>query len=136
MAEFFVFVGEQWILVGIFMILVYLLIWHEGRKSGALLGHHEATRLVNEGGAVFVDVREAAEFGRGHISGAVNLPFASLADNLGRVAKHRERTLILIDKMGQHSGTASRQLQAAGHRVRTHPESACHRSNLASCINP
>ncbi|WP_018015340.1 rhodanese-like domain-containing protein [Teredinibacter turnerae] len=111
------FITEQWLLVSILGVLAAALIFVESRKGGAALSHHEVTRLVNSDQAVVVDVREAKEYSAGHIVDAINIPFAKLADRHTELNKHREKTLIVADKMGQHAGAAGKILKDKGFTV-------------------
>ncbi|WP_075184991.1 rhodanese-like domain-containing protein [Teredinibacter haidensis] len=109
-----VFIGDQWILVSIVSVLAAALIVVEGRKGGKALSHHEITRLVNSGDAVIVDVRESKEFNAGHIVDAINIPHVKLADRASELEKHRAKTLIVVDKMGQHAGASGKALKDKG----------------------
>ena len=54
-----------------------------GDRSGLVtVGRDELRRRLAAGEVVVVDVRPAAEYGAGHIPGALNLPVADLADRL------------------------------------------------------
>lgn len=114
MADFFLFISEQWLLVGILLLLIYSFVWREGRKGGTTLSQHQATRMVNNDEAVIVDLREAKEFNKGHIPGAINIPFAKLSQHIGELEPHRDKTIILVDKLGQQTGGAGQTLNAAG----------------------
>ena len=115
--DFFTFVSEQWILVSILIVLLYAYIWTEKTKGGPTVSIHSATRVINNGEAVVVDLREAKEFKAGHIVDAMNIPHNKLKDQLTQLASHKEKTLILVDKMGQHAGTARRMLRTEGFTV-------------------
>ncbi|MBU2885803.1 rhodanese-like domain-containing protein [Gilvimarinus agarilyticus] len=117
MNNILIFVTEQWLLVGTLAALVYLYAWRERLKNGQPITTSEATALINAGSALFVDVRDGAEFKAGHITGAVNLPYSKLADQSDTLEEHRDKTLILVDKMGQHAGSAGRQLGNKGYTV-------------------
>lgn len=54
------------------------------RSGGPVLDTLGATRLMNDSGAVVLDVRNAEEFAAGHLPGARNIP---LADLNGRAAE-------------------------------------------------
>lgn len=116
--DFFVFISEQWILVSILLVLVYLLAITEKIKSGKAVGVHEATRLLNTEQAVLVDIRESKEFTEGHIANAVNIPFNKVNERMAELEKRREKVIILADKLGQHSGAVGRNLQKQGYQVR------------------
>ena len=109
-----VFLGEQWILVSAFMALLYLFVWTEQKKGGQRLSPHQAVMLQNQDMAIVLDVRDAADFKAGHITDAINIPFAKLKERLGELDKHKEKTIIVVDKMGQHSGTCGKDLLTAG----------------------
>ena len=57
-------------------------------------------------GAQLVDVREAWEFGAGHVPGAVNIPLDEL---IGRIGELRE-PLVLVCASGNRSGMAAQYL--------------------------
>ena len=120
--DFFNFVAQEWILVTILIVLIYLYVWRDRIKSGRPVSPHEVTRLVNEGNAVIVDLREGAEFKAGHIVGSVNIPYAKLSKESTEVASHKGKTLILVDKLGQHAGAVGRLLGKEGFEEVMEPE--------------
>ncbi len=115
--DFFTFVSEQWILVSVLVALLYAYIWTEKSKGGPTLSIHSATRAINSGDALVVDVREAKEYKTGHIVDAINIPHNTLKDQLSQLQAHKSKTLILVDKMGQHAGNAGRLLKTEGYNV-------------------
>ena len=112
--DFLTFASEQWLLISLLIVLVSVFIWAEGRRGGPKLSIHAATRIINNGEAVVVDLRESKEYKAGHIVDAVNLPYNTLKDKLGQLSVYKGKTLILVDKMGQHAGAAGRLLQGEG----------------------
>jgi len=115
--DFFVFVNEQWILVSLLLALVYLLVFSEHIKAGKQLSVHDLTRLVNRDEAILVDVRDGKEFQGGHIAGAINIPLAKLDERLAELDKFKAKTVIVVDKLGQQSGSVGRKLRQAGFEV-------------------
>lgn len=109
--EFFVFVSEQWMLVSVLMVIVYLFAINERIKSGKPVSSHVATRMLNTDEAVLLDIREAKDFKAGHIAGAINIPHTKLQDRLVELEGHREKAIIIVDKAGQHTGAIGRRLQ-------------------------
>lgn len=109
--EFFVFISEQWILVSVLMVLVYLFAINERIKSGKPISPHVVTRMINTDEAVLVDIRDAKEYKAGHISGAINIPVAKIMDRIAELEPHREKAIIVADKVGQQSGAIGRKLQ-------------------------
>lgn len=116
-ANFLIFVSEQWLLVSLFLALVYLFVLTEHFKAGKQLSVHEVTRLLNAGEAVLVDIRDAREFQAGHINQAINIPFSQIEARIAELESSRERILILVDKLGQQAATAARSLRRAGFKV-------------------
>ena len=114
MADFLVFVSEQWLLVSLFLALVYLFVLTEHFKAGKQLSVHEVTRLLNTDAAIVVDIRDAKEYQAGHINQAVNIPFAQLEARLAELESARERVVIVVDKLGQQAATAARTLRRTG----------------------
>lgn len=117
MSQFLVFVVHEWQLFLALAVLGMLYVWTEGRRAGATISVHQLTAQVNGGAAVILDLRDAKEYREGHITHAMNIPFAKLGERLPELQMHREGTLILVDKMGQHSGSAGRTLREAGYNV-------------------
>lgn len=70
----------------------------------------EAIRLLNESGAVLLDVREDDEWAAGHAPRAIHVP-------LGSLDAHSFDTtvpVVAVCRSGKRSATAARQLIAAG----------------------
>lgn len=111
------FLLEQWLLVAALAVCLVLLFFHESRRGGRSLSSHGAVNLINREQAVVVDLREPAEFRKGHIVDSVNIPFAKLDERLGELESRRERPLILVCRLGQHSSAAGKKLAAKGFRV-------------------
>ncbi|MGV6807753.1 MAG: rhodanese-like domain-containing protein, partial [bacterium] len=114
--DFFVFISQQWVLVSVLLILIYLFALNERRRAGATIGVHELTRLINGDQAVLVDLREAKDYGDGHISGALNIPYNRLAERQAELEKHRDKIIILVDKLGQHAAAGGRLLGKQGYQ--------------------
>jgi rhodanese-related sulfurtransferase len=111
---FFEFIAQQWVLVAALAVTLTMLAMHESRKAGPALSITEAVRLVNSEGGVFLDVRDAGEFARGHITDALNIPLAALSGRSGELEKFREKPIIVVCKMGQSAGSAAKTLKAQG----------------------
>ena len=108
------FVGNHLELSGLFVFFLAALWYTERSKSGRSVSPGELTRLINGEEAVIVDVREKKEFSEGYITGAMHIPFGSLKNRVSELEKYREKQVILVDKMGQHSGAAGKILKAEG----------------------
>lgn len=114
MAAFISFLGEQWLLVAMLVAAMVLLFQHESRKSGKALTPQQLVNEVNKSEAVVVDVREEKEFKKGHIVDAVNIPYAKMTDRWVELEKFRDKPVILVCNIGQHSGPAGKVLAAQG----------------------
>lgn len=118
MTNFFTFISQQWLLVSTLVVLVYLYAWRERIKSGLPITAHEVTRLLNDDRAVLLDVRDNAEYKAGHIAGAVNIPWAKVSADIDRLDVHKNKIVIVADKLGQHAGAVGRTLEKHGFTVR------------------
>ncbi|WP_373096365.1 rhodanese-like domain-containing protein [Zhongshania sp.] len=108
------FVAEQWILVSALISCLLLLSFHEQRRAGKALTPQQVVNLVNQQGAVVIDLRDKAEFSKGHIIDSVNLPFAELEKEIADHAE-KDKPLVLACKMGQHSSAAGKKLGSLGY---------------------
>ena len=114
MALFLEFLAEQWMVASALAVCIALLIRHESAKGGPTLSPQQVINQVNQQQAVVVDLRDTTEFGQGHIVDAVNIPHAKLASRMAELEPYRERPIVLVCKMGQHSGAAGKLLTADG----------------------
>lgn len=62
--------------------------------------------------ALLIDVREPAEYARGHVEGALNMPTDQLAASLGRL--DRTRPLFVYCASGGRASMACKLLRAQG----------------------
>jgi len=112
--QLFEFVGNHYLLVGLFVALVIAFLINEGKQSGASIGTSNLVQLINRQDAVIVDVRDHKEFSQGHIAGAVNIPFSSLDQRAPELEEYKEKPVVVVCKMGQQAGAAGRKLKAKG----------------------
>lgn len=113
-AHLIAFATSHYLLVGGFVVLLVLLIIHEMSRGGRSLSTRELTALVNSEQGLVIDIRPAKDYAAGHIVGALNIPQDKLMARIGELEKHKAKTLILVDAMGQHAGTHARELLKAG----------------------
>jgi rhodanese-related sulfurtransferase len=114
MPIFLEFLLQQWPLAGALAVTVLLLILHESRRAGSTVTPQQLTNLVNHQQATVIDLRDQPEFRKGHIVGAINIPFAKLGERSEELDKLRERPVIFVCKLGQHSSAAGKQLLEKG----------------------
>jgi rhodanese-related sulfurtransferase len=101
-------------LVAVLVGLLVALYWVESLRSGATVSPQLATQLINRDNAVVLDIRPSNEYGEGHITGAVNIPFDRFKERARELDKHKGQIIILVCKMGQHSGSIAKQLRQEG----------------------
>ena len=113
MELFFQFVSHQWYLFGVLLLLAALA-YHESRKAGPQLSPQQVSMLINKDDALVLDVRPSKEYQTGHIVDAINIPFNEVGQRSAQLDKYRGRPLVLVCKMGQHSGSIAKQLKERG----------------------
>ena len=97
-----------------FVFLLFAFFVNEGKQGGAAISTSNLVTLVNREGAVILDIRDNKEYSAGHIAGAINMPYASVDSRIGELEGYKEKPLVLVCKMGQHSSSAGRKLKAQG----------------------
>ena len=113
-ALFLEFLSQQWWWGVIWAGLFALLFWYESRKSGKTVSPQELSNLVNRQEGVVVDIRDHAEYSRGHIPGALNIPTAELEKRHVELNNHKQKPVSVVCNLGQFAGAATKQLKAAG----------------------
>jgi rhodanese-related sulfurtransferase len=114
MALFLEFLAQEWILVSALAVLILLYFQYESRKSGSNLSPQEAINLVNREGGLFLDLRDTGDYGAGHIVDALNIPAAKLDSRIAELEKYKDKPVVLVCKMGQHSGAVGKKLNGQG----------------------
>ena len=114
MALFLEFVSQQWMLVAALAAVVFMLFFHESRKSGPSLSPQQAITMVNAQDGLFLDIRDAGDYKQGHIVDAMHLPAAKLESRLAELEKHKNNPIVLVCKMGQTASAAGKTLKANG----------------------
>ncbi len=87
------FIGNHYLLTSAFLIVLALLLFTEGRKSGKAVSTGEATTLINRENAVVIDLRPKKDFSAGHIVDSLNIPYESLTSRMGELDKHKGKPL-------------------------------------------
>nr|WP_183969934.1 rhodanese-like domain-containing protein [Quisquiliibacterium transsilvanicum] len=91
-----------------------MLLWPmiQRRSSGPALDSLGATRLINDSGAIVLDVREPAEFAAGHLPNARNIPLGELDKRVGDLPKGKP--VLVCCASGARSGKAISLLRQDG----------------------
>ncbi len=115
MERLFEFVVNHYILVSIFVALLLALFVLESRRGGKKVSAQQAVNLINRDEAVVVDIRDRKEFNEGRITGSIHIPLSAIKERAGELKKHQDKTVIVVDKMGQHAAMAVKLLNAEGY---------------------
>ena len=93
-----------------------MLLWPLVRRTtgGPWVNTTRAIELINREDALVLDVRDAGEYGAGHILGAKHLPLARIDEGGGELAKKKDRPLIIYDDGGERTAKAAAALKRQG----------------------
>jgi rhodanese-related sulfurtransferase len=111
---FLEFLIQQWPLAAGLVVCAALLIMHESRRGGSTVTPQELVNLVNKEEAAVIDLREPAEFRKGHIVDAINIPYSKLDERWNELEALRERPIVLVCKIGQYSSATGSRLLTKG----------------------
>ena len=103
MEELLAFVARHPLLfsaLGVVALLIVANELHGTLRGGRRLTPVEAVRLSNDRDARFVDVRTAADFKRGHVIGAVNIPSAKIDASQKELDKLKGSPLVVYCALG------------------------------------
>lgn len=84
------------------------------RKPVIAIGNEEAKKLLTNG-AVLVDVRGVEEYEKGHLEGAVNVPYSDIHGMAKEIWKDLNTTLIVYCSTGKRSHQAIGSLELLGY---------------------
>ena len=115
MEQFTEFIGNHLVLSAMWLATVAAIIFYHQRTASAAVGPQQAVMLINRKDAVVVDVRDKKEFDAGHIVDSINIPLAKLKQRVTELKKHKDKPVLVVCKLGQHSGDAAKTLEEAGH---------------------
>jgi len=118
MEQMFEFVGNHpylWMGLAAVMVMIIKSEYESRTSQSVQIIPMNAIRLLNNNDdALIIDVRESAEFAKGHIKGAINLPLSSFKDKLSSVSKPKDTAVLTYCTSGVSSGKACRLLTQAG----------------------
>ena len=114
MEQFFEFVVNNSVLVGIWVALFGTFVFLEMSKGGKALTAQQVVHKMNKENAVILDVRDKADFKKGHIIDAINMPYSSLMTKVDKLDKYKKMPVVVVCKMGQSANGAGSILRKAG----------------------
>jgi len=102
------FVQNNLLLIAVAFVSGAMLLWPLVRHGagGPWLTTLQATHMINRDDAVVIDVRDAAEYAKGHILGARSAPLPDLERRLAELAKFKARPVIVHCEQGSRSSNA------------------------------
>lgn len=108
------FLTENFLLILIAFVSGGMLIWPlvNQRGAGANLDTLSATRLMNEGNSLVIDIRGNGEFNAGHLPNSKNIPLADIEKRIDEIPAGKK--VLVVCENGQTSGKASAMLKKAG----------------------
>ncbi|MCG8464243.1 MAG: rhodanese-like domain-containing protein [Xanthomonadales bacterium] len=116
MEQVFEFIGNHPLMVGGFVVLLILLVVTEIgrlRRGFREIGSAEAVGLINADACV-IDVSATADFEKGHIIGAVNVPVSQLQESNKQLMKLKNRPVLVYCRNGVTSNQAALKLIQLG----------------------
>lgn len=117
MDQYIEFASNHWLLVTAFLAITYFLMQDiveaSVRKYQTISPMLTVTKL-NTGHPIILDVREAAEFNKGHIADAVHIPVGSIESQLNKIDLYKNDEVIVVCHTGTRSAPACSTLQKLG----------------------
>ena len=111
------FLTNNLLLVALFVASGAMLVWPEIMKlagGGGEVGTLEATRLMNQGPSLVLDIRDAKDFSEGHLPKARHIPLKELPGRVGEIGKFKDKPVIVTDRSAARAGSACRYLRGEG----------------------
>lgn len=111
------FAGNHLLMVGGFVAVLGFLVWTEVmRKVQGLteLSPAQAVPWMNDPNTVIVDISSTADFNKGHIVNARNLPASRLANPDDEIKKLKDNKLLVVCNSGQSAIAAAGSLRKMG----------------------
>jgi len=116
MAQLIEFIGNHLALVAAFIGVLGALLYTLVQGGGAAaLSPQRAVLVLNQDDAVPVDVRPDAAYKAGHIINAVNVSQQDITGGAARLAKYKDRPLLVYCESGLQSGAAVKALRRQGY---------------------
>ncbi|HIP52673.1 MAG TPA: rhodanese-like domain-containing protein [Chromatiales bacterium] len=116
MQQIIEFAGNHWELVLALVVVSGLLVHNLTVGDKGNVTPLEAVDLINRKEAVVVDVRPTADYSKGHVLHAVNIPSNGFASQIDTLKKYKEkaRPIIVACRSGAQSAHAAKLLRKAG----------------------
>ncbi|MCF7990218.1 MAG: rhodanese-like domain-containing protein [Thiohalocapsa sp.] len=113
-AQLIEFLGNHWILFMTLGVILGLLTYNLIVGDRGSVDPVGATTLINQKDAAVVDVRPVADYAKGHILNAVNVPMNGFKNQTAALAKFKDRPIVVTCRSGSQSQAACHLLRKAG----------------------
>ena len=101
-------------LIGVLVMLVKAELDHQANK-GLVVSPATAIRLMNnEDDALIIDIRAEADYKKGHIKGAKNIPLTDMTAGLEKYTTYKNKSVLIYCNSGNSATRAIKLLKAAG----------------------
>lgn len=114
LAQLVEFVGNHWFLFLALAVILGLLTHNLMVGSKGNVDPLRATEMMNRQDALVIDVRPAADFAKGHILNALNIPINGFKNQLATLSKHKGKPIIVSCRSGSQSAMACGILRKDG----------------------
>jgi rhodanese-related sulfurtransferase len=117
MQQLIEFLTRHWILSSALLAVLVLMALNElwmMLRSEKKLSPPDAVRLINDNNALVLDVRSVADFKKGHIINALNIPLAKLEERIGEIGKNKEKPVLCYCMLGSSAPQACTRLKKLG----------------------
>lgn len=108
------FLMQEWKLAAVWLVLALILFLYEKSKSGISISPQQIALLVNKQGGAIIDIRDKAEFNKGHITDSRHIPLHDLSKRAVELEDFKNKPVVVVCKMGASAGGACKQLKALG----------------------
>lgn len=118
MAQFLEFFGNHpglFIALGVLLALFVANEVHGALTGGKRLSAPEAVRLINDRDPIILDVRTPADYKKGHLLNAVNVPLTKFDENLAAAGKDKSKPVLVYCALGGSSVAAAEKLKKNGY---------------------
>jgi rhodanese-related sulfurtransferase len=90
---------------------------HTARAAESHISSADLLRAIETGGApAIVDVRSGREFAKGHVPGALHIPFWAMLPRSSEIPTPPDEAVVVYCEHGPRAGLAKAALRAAGFR--------------------
>ena len=111
------FISENWVLCGVFLVLLLFLVSNElksANRGTKLINPQQLSQSVNHNDAVIIDVRSKDEFDTGHIVNAVNIDHKKILEAPTVLDKYKSRPMVLVCEKGGRCSMVAKNLKQPG----------------------